>query len=195
MNADKIKKIFTEEVNSLIDAVKNGNNPYHTFSLSTIKNDFPESRTIVLRKFISEPFKIFFNADYRSEKVAQLIENHNCTALFYDKDRRVQVRCKCIAKIHYNNDLSKKIWDDTALQSRKCYMGSFPPSQALQSWDPNIPKEYFKTDPEKKDSEKGYANFTHIELEIMEIDVLQLHHDGHIRFKVEHGNKYTYLAP
>ena len=77
MNADKIKKIFTEEVNSLIDAVKNANNPYHTFSLSTIKNDFPESRTIVLRKFTSEPFKIFFNADYRRQKVAQLIGKHN----------------------------------------------------------------------------------------------------------------------
>ena len=74
-------------------------------------------------------------------------------------------------------------------------MGEFPPSQELQSWNPNIPKEYLKTDPEKKDSEKGYINFTHIELEIMEIDVLQLHHDGHIRFKVDNSNKYSYLAP
>ena len=195
MKMNKIKKIFQEEVACLIDAVKNGNNPYHTFSLSTINNDYPESRTIVLRKFILEPFKIFFNADYRSQKVTQLRDSHNCTALFYNKDRRVQVRCKCIAKIHHNNALSKKVWDNTALQSRKCYMGEFPPSQELQSWNPNIPKEYLKTDPEKKDSEKGYINFTHIELEIMEIDVLQLHHDGHIRFKVDNSNKYSYLAP
>ena len=192
---DKIKKIFDEEINYLIDAIKNSNNPYHTFALSTIKNDFPELRTIVLRKLTSEPFKIFFNADYRSQKVSQLIENHNCTALFYDKNRRVQVRCKCIAKIHYNNDLAKRVWNNTALQSRKCYMGEFAPSQMLQSWNPNIPEKYLKTDPEKRDSEKGYANFTHIELEIIETDVLQLHHDGHIRFKVDHHNKYSYLAP
>ena len=73
-------------------------------------------------------------------------------------------------------------------------MGEFKPSDILEDWHPNIPKKYLKTDPEKKDSEKGYINFTHIELDVIELDVLQLHHDGHIRFKIN-NDKYNYLAP
>ena len=73
-------------------------------------------------------------------------------------------------------------------------MGPFSPSQKLDEWHPNIPKEYLKTDPEKKHSEDGYVNFSHIELEVLESDVLCLHHDGHIRFKVDNQQNLFYLS-
>ena len=192
---NKIKKFYKEELDYLKDGIKNGGSPFHTFTLSSINEGFPESRTIVLRGLVLKPLRIYFNADYRSPKVQELLSNHLCSALFYDTRRRVQIRFKCRAIIHYQNDISKNIWAKTALQSRKCYMGPFAPSQRLDDWHPNIPMEYLQTDPEKKHSEDGYINFSHIELEIIESDILRLHHDGHIRFKADHKENLFYVSP
>ena len=72
-------------------------------------------------------------------------------------------------------------------------MGPFPPSDELESWHPNIPDEYLKTDPDKEHSEEGYINFTHIELRVTEVDILQLRHDGHIRFNIDAKNNYKFI--
>tara|TARA_B100000029_G_scaffold508928_1_gene596941 strand:+ start:739 stop:1320 length:582 start_codon:yes stop_codon:yes gene_type:complete len=192
---DQIKKLYKTELSYLNDAIKDGNSPYHTFTLSSLNNNFPEARTIVLRNLVSKPLKIFFNADYRSPKVKELLSTNDCSALFYDQQRRVQIRFSCKAIIHYQNDISKKVWQSTLLQSRKCYMGPFAPSQKLTEWHPNIPSEYLKSDPEKKHSEEGYINFSHIELEVIESDMLFLHHDGHIRFKIDNAGNSFYISP
>ena len=74
-------------------------------------------------------------------------------------------------------------------------MGPFAPGISLDKWHPNIPLEYLKTDPDREHSKEGYINFVHIELEIVRSDVLQLHHDGHIRFKVKNENDLFYVTP
>ena len=123
-----IKNILKSEIDFLNDGIKNSKNPYHTFTLSTIEKESPKARTLVLRNVATDPLKIFFNADYRSPKIKQLIDNPLCSALFYDINRRVQIRMKCNSNINYKNNISAKIWDKTALQSRKCYMGPHTPS-------------------------------------------------------------------
>ena len=192
---DKIKNLYNTELKYLTDAVKDGKSPYHTFALSSLNNNFPESRTVVLRGVSTNPLKIYFNADYRSPKVKELENSNNCTALFYDVHRRVQSRFKCQAIIHYQNDRSQKVWEATALQSRKCYMGPFAPSEKLDKWHPNIPSEYLKSDPEREHSENGYINFSHIELKVLKSDILYLKHDGHIRFKVNNQTNIFYVSP
>ena len=194
LNNSDIKKIFKSEIDFLNDGIKNSKNPYHTFTLSTLDKESPQSRTVVLRNVEIDPLKIFFNADYRSPKIKQLIDNPQCSALFYDINRRVQIRMMCNSNINYKNNISAKIWDKTALQSRKCYMGPHTPSTILDTYHPNIPLEYAKKDPDKANSEKGYDNFVHVELSIIDLDILQLHHDGHIRFKVV-GEYLSYVAP
>ena len=104
-------------------------------------------------------FRLQFNTDKRSPKINHLSNNCNCSALFYDKIRKVQLRFSCFATINNNNSKSYEKWVSTRLQSRKCYMGDFAPSYKLESWNPNIPIEYLKMDPKKEDSEIGYKNF------------------------------------
>ena len=190
-----LEEIYKKELKFLKDGIHNSKNPYHTFTLSSINGLYPESRTVVLRDFDTSSLKIYFNADYRSSKVKEFKNNHYCCALFYDQKRRVQLRFKCEAVLNHQNDVSNGIWKNTPLQSRKCYMGPYSPSKALDDWHPNIPLEYLKMDPEEKHSEEGYANFTHIELKVIELDVLELHHDGHIRFKTKDGIDFCYIAP
>ena len=192
---EDIIKIYEQEKSFLKDGIKNGKNPYHIFTLSTINNDFADSRMVVLRNIKLLPLKIYFNIDSRSPKAKQLAMKNDCTALFYDSKRRVQIRCKCTADIHNNNSISKDIWDKTAQQSRKCYMGPYEPSIKLDSWHPNIPEKYLDKDPEVQDSEQGYKNFSHIELTIIELDILQLHYSGHIRFKVNNQDQINFISP
>ena len=187
--------IYNREKQHLIDAISNGSDPYHFFSLSTIYKNIANSRMIVLRNILLKPFTIYFNCDIRSPKVKQLKEQNQCTVLFYHQKRRIQMRLKCAIKIHYKNKLTKKIWDNTPLQSRKCYMGEYKPSSTLKSWHPNVPIKYIDRDPSKKDSSLGYENFTHVALEVINTDILELHYDGHIRFRVNNKNKITFLAP
>ena len=192
---NNINEIYNTELEHLQNAIKDGSSLYHTFVLSSLNNNFPESRTVVLRNVSRDPFKIYFNADYRSSKVKELISDSACSALFYDVKRRIQIRLKCNSVINYQNDISQQIWSKTPLQSRKCYMGPFAPSQPLNEWHPNIPTEYLKKNPNKEHSEDGFINFAHIELEVIESDILQLHHDGHIRFKVDNKETFFYVSP
>ena len=74
-------------------------------------------------------------------------------------------------------------------------MGSYAPSTRLEDWDPNIPLKYLKKDPELEDSKKGYKNFAHIELEIIDLEVLQLRHDGHIRCGFNNKKEYFFISP
>ena len=194
ISINHIKDIYNRELKYLKDGILNSKNPYHFFSLSTSFDNVPESRMVVMRYFSVSPLQIFFNADFRSPKVKQLITNTNCTALFYDNIRKMQLRFKCEAVIHYRNKLSKLKWDQTLLQSRKCYMGDYTPSEMTDDWEPNIPNEYSKKDPDRDVSEIGYNNFVVMELLAHSVDILELHHDGHIRFKVE-DNKFFFIAP
>ncbi len=188
------ESIFNREINFLEDAVKNSKNSFHLFNLSTINQNLPESRTVVLRGFEKSPFRLQFNTDKRSPKINHLSNNSNCSALFYDKIRKVQLRFSCFATINNNNSKSYEKWVSTRLQSRKCYMGDFDPSYKLESWNPNIPIEYLKLNPKKEDSEIGYKNFCLIDLDVRKIDILELHHDGHIRFEYK-NNKIQFIAP
>ena len=194
ISIDHIQDIYSRELKYLKDGILNSKNPYHFFSLSTSLNNFPESRMVVMRDFSESSLRIFFNADFRSPKVKQLIINETCTALFYDNIRKMQLRFKCESVIHHRNKLSKMKWDTTPLQSRKCYMGDYTPSEITVNWEPNIPNEYSKKDPDRDASEIGYDNFVVMELIVQSVDVLELHHDGHIRFKID-DNKFFFIAP
>ena len=190
----KINDIYNEEIKYLKDAIKHASNPFHTFSLSTLNDNFPETRTVVLRKIVDNPLKIFFNTDYRSNKVKELINNQNACALFYDQSRKIQIRMNCNAVVHHKNNIALKIWNSTALQSRKCYLGPYAPSTRLDNWHPNVPDEYIEINPTEDKSQKGYENFTHIELNVIELDILKLRYNGHIRFKVKDQSLY-FVSP
>ena len=57
------ESILNREINFLEDAVKNSKNSFHLFSFSTINQNVPESRTVVLRGFEKSPFRLQFNTD------------------------------------------------------------------------------------------------------------------------------------
>lgn len=180
----EIDKILSREFSELKKSLGNAKHQYHSFCFSTINSNAPSIRTVILRDFNKKA--LLFNSDIRSNKIQDIYNNPKVSALFYDKDRRVQLRITGNAEINHQNDISKKIWSKVDLQSRKCYMGPFSPGEKLDDWAPNLPLNYLEKDPSKKDSESGYQNFCSIVFKIDSVEVLELHYDGHIRFMIEY---------
>tara|TARA_B100000131_G_C18121803_1_gene613190 strand:- start:1517 stop:2122 length:606 start_codon:yes stop_codon:yes gene_type:complete len=179
-----IEEMLSREFDQLKKSLKNAKHPYHSFCFSTINLESPSVRTVILRNF-RDRF-LFFNSDIRSSKVQDIYNNSKVSALFYDKNRRIQLRIIGKANIDYKNDASKKVWENVDLQSRKCYMGPFTPGEEMKNWVPNLPLNYIEMDPSRQDSESGYENFCSISIQIDSIEILELHYDGHVRFMVEY---------
>jgi len=171
--------ILKNEWRLLTSAIKDAKHSYHIFSISTIKNNHPELRTVVLREVNKHEKSISFHSDRRSPKYQQLIINNNVSALFYDPSLRVQLRMKGKASPVKDKDIHKNIWDDMNKASKQCYQGEIAPSGYLRN--NNLINKLSKND--SLDSNHGFENFVRVRIKISEIDVLMLHHLGHRRLK------------
>ena len=65
-------KILEEEWRNIQTGIKTSKHDYHSFVLSTTRNNNPDSRTVILRAFDLEGPSIWFNTDKRSKKILDL---------------------------------------------------------------------------------------------------------------------------
>tara|TARA_B100000003_G_C10891696_1_gene355491 strand:- start:18 stop:602 length:585 start_codon:yes stop_codon:yes gene_type:complete len=167
--------IINSECNQLRDAVTQADHPYHMFSIATSFDNQPELRTVVLRAYDDTNYILSFHTDKRSPKYQEIINNSLTTSLFYDTKRRIQLRIKGNACPSNNNNILKGLWENLSKESKACYQGIIPPSGNL----PN--DEIINTISENNKMLDGFENFSRIDIQINEIDVLMLHHLGHKR--------------
>ncbi len=173
-------KILEKEWSELSKGKIIGKHPFHTFNLSSVSDNMPNARTVVLRKVSSKNNEISFHTDTRSSKYNEILSNKNVCALFYDKKRKIQLRIAGSAYIEYNTHLSQKSWEKMTNESKICYMGPYAPSSILKEFKPNLPKilpHQIKLENERF----GYMNFCVVNIIISRIDWLSLDHKGHKR--------------
>ena len=118
-----MNKKFTEIYNSIdgdmTSAVPDYKDPFHLFYIANSSKKIPNIRTVVLRNF-SMSKKIFeFHSDIRSPKIKQLNINPNFSALFYNPDKKIQLRFSGITKILHKDASTKKRWSGISNSSRK----------------------------------------------------------------------------
>ena len=65
----------------------------------------PDARIVVLRGAFQDRNILRFHTDIRSDKIEFIKNNNQIYFLFYNKDRKIQVRATGSATIHYKNDL------------------------------------------------------------------------------------------
>ena len=189
---ENTQKIFDDIKKQLTEGVKDRKHGFHTPVFSNLYKDSSiESRIVVMRKFDSEKMIINFHTDFRSPKVNSLNKFNNSLFVFYDQELKIQLRIKTISKINNQNEITKQRWDETKLLSRKCYLTSKDPSSVTTIPEDGIPEHLTGREPEFKESEKGYPNFTVVENKIYEIDWLFLEISGHRRLKIELNNSDT----
>ena len=177
-----IKKEFLE-LNAGIEAAKH---EYHSFVLSTLRNNAPDSRTVILRSFDKKLNSISCHSDIRSSKITDIKKNNHVSALFYSKLRKTQLRIFGTASIEKKEKGIEKIWKAMTPESKICYMGPYSPSEKINSYKPNLPsitpyeinEEYEKL---------GYKNFCRIKITLKYLDILKLSYKGHER--VSYGFK------
>ena len=180
---EKFNNILKIEWKQLYLGTKSAKHPFHKFILSNSNNNQPESRIIILRSVIEDKGVIGFNTDKRSPKYKALVKNNSVSVLFYDEERKIQLRIK--GKTYISSETKRrKTWDEMALESRLCYMGKFSPSSTITKYEPNIPLQKI-TEISNKEYSKGYINFISFEIIIDSIDWLYLNSSGHKRIKFE----------
>ena len=157
------------------------------FRLPTVivnKGEFSDGRIVVLRGAFKDKRVLRFHTDLRSSKIDALKKNNNIYFLFYNKKRKIQVRAKGIATIHYQDEVTKEAWKKTQVISRKCYLASQAPGSVSDTPHPGYPKELEGKNPKIEDTEIGFDNFCVIESKIDEMEWLYLASQGHRRAKI-----------
>ena len=171
------------EVWELLDnAVQEPAEDLHLPSIATIGLDeFPRSRTVVLRGFERNRRELLIHTDFRSPKCREIEQHPSISWLFYDRGRKLQLRVRTTALLEARSPRADTAWANATASSRRAYLAPFVPSSPIDTWHPNIPEEFQRTVPPIEATEVGRENFALIVCRIEEIDRLDLGYDGHRR--------------
>tara|TARA_Y100000590_G_scaffold467363_1_gene646010 strand:- start:12396 stop:13001 length:606 start_codon:yes stop_codon:yes gene_type:complete len=192
--------LIFDNINKLLNiGASDRKHPFHTPIFSNINElNLINSRVVVLRNYDSYYKTLNFHTDYRSPKIFELTKNNNSYFVFYDNKIKIQLRINTESIIHNRNAITKKAWENTQLQSRKCYLTKKTPSSKTKIPEDGLPKHLQGVDPSRDESETGYENFTVIENIIKNIDWLRLDSSGHKRLNINLINnepKFDWLIP
>ena len=167
----------------LFQGVKDRKSDFHLLTLSTVDEyDQPQARTIVMRDFNSEKRTIRFHTDSRSKKFYDISNNNNVSLLAYDNIDKLQIRMQCEAKIYHSKEVLSDIWRKMNISSKECYSIKNSPGEIINS---PFHLDYYTNN----DDKKSFNNFAVVICEIKNIDLLFLHHEGHIRINYNWINK------
>ncbi|MFL3027789.1 MAG: pyridoxamine 5'-phosphate oxidase family protein [Candidatus Neomarinimicrobiota bacterium] len=186
------KRILDIEWLNLENGIRSAKHDYHSFILSTVRNNKPQLRTVILRDFNKTDLYLSFHTDLRSKKITDLKKNNTVGVLFYDRKRRVQLRISGVSKIVTDNHLIKSTWDKMSSDSKKCYLHQYPPSKVLNNGEINKVKDEQDTNLDNL----GLERFCKIKIIIKKLDWLNLKHDGHkrIQYVFDKNIKINWIA-
>ena len=187
MNQYNLKGIYEEIWDYLDVAVKDRKSGFHTFSLATISNGYPDNRTVVLRGCCKKTMKLSFHTNNFSNKIIDISAEHNVSALFYDKEKKIQIRIAGIANINNDNSYCKEKWENMSNQSKECYFQNINPGKTVGNPD------QIKTEKRNEMSK----SFSIIDIKVIKIDWLLLSASGHTRVKFTKENNFNgeWIAP
>ena len=185
-------KILEEEWSNIKIGAKTSKHDYHSFVLSTIRNNNPDSRTVILRAFDVTSHLMWFHTDRRSKKILDLNKNEQISALFYDRSRRVQLRINGSASVDESSQSNREIWESMSPESKLCYTGPYAPSEPLTDYAPNIIVEKSAHEMNNDDDALGLTRFCRIRIKLNSLDWLQLDHKGHKRLEFNFNEEIEY---
>ena len=175
--------IFSE----LRKAASKKKHPFKNVVLTTVKEQNPLSRLVIFRKLTMEQNLLVYT-DSRSEKIKNLRKNPNCGLLFYNNRQGLQIYFNAVSTIHQKNELTKKYWQGIVGKSSENYTTVNPPGSPINSID----KGHI-TDKDLNDK-----HFSIIEFIPVNMKILQLSRDGHIRVnfvKINNEWEGSFIVP
>ena len=108
---NNLDKVYLKIWELLKLGLQNRDLPFHIPVFICGNKNSSDGRIVVLRGVDEKEKKIWFHSDIRSNKIKILKSNPEANLLFYDKNEKIQLRISGIAKINYQNHISKKSWE------------------------------------------------------------------------------------
>jgi pyridoxine/pyridoxamine 5'-phosphate oxidase len=115
----------------LKEGVNSAKSPLHTASLATIGEDGPSVRTVVLRYCDEGQRMLACHSDIRSAKVGEAGADPRASWLFYDRERKLQLRLAGRLSVHVDDDFADSRWENTTESGRACYNTGHGPGQPV----------------------------------------------------------------
>lgn len=130
----------------------------------------PQSRMVVLRDADVDRRRIFFHTDTRSPKWDQMRKRPVVSLLFYDLERREQLRLTGRAMLHAPGDpLQGSVWNALSAWTRTTYCGG-PPGHPKAA---PVPQDTSPEAPSVAETEPGRAFFGVVGVQITSQDWYQ----------------------
>ena len=139
-----------------------------------------DARVMVLRGFDRVGWRLRFHTDARSPKCKVIGEGAPVGVLFYDRDAKLQVRCRGRGRIGTDTSLVEEAWASSTNFARRCYLGEGPgavsdtPTSGLPEWAEGV-------EPDADQLVSARENFAVLLVELQEADWFSLAHTGHRR--------------
>jgi hypothetical protein len=165
--------------------------------LSVDSHGLPSGRVLTLREANPDRHYLRFHIDRRSPKFAEWSSNPAIAAVFYDQQRRWQIRVRGHAELCFENTLARLAWDASHPMCKRTYLTLNPPGTEID-WEQvsPYPEGLARRRPNDAESEEGYRNFAVLLFHVNELDSLHLVGEGHQRFHIlDESHKVRRLAP
>ena len=182
--------VKAEIVRLLGKAARDRHSPMHTPVVATADAD---ARIMVLREFDEKHWTLRFHTDARAPKTKILRESDRVGVLFFDKDQKVQIRCRGRARIEAMSDRAQAAWEESDAYARRCYLGAAPgeirdaPSSGLPDWAEG-------ERPTEEQLAPARANFAVLIVSLESVDWYHLSNRGHRR-AIFAGGQGRWLTP
>jgi hypothetical protein len=117
----------------LREGVDSARSPLHTPCLATTGEHGPSLRTVVLRDCNEGQRTLACHADVRSAKVREAVADPRGSWLFYDRERKLQLRLGGRLSLHVDDEIADSGWEKCSALGRACYNTKHGPGEhALQ---------------------------------------------------------------
>ena len=178
----------------LRDGVRNRHHGFHLPVLSSCAEGVPDARVVVLRRVEVDERIVQCHTDQRAPKVAGLRANPRVHWLFYDFERRMQLRVQATAEVLTEGPVFDAAWDGSSLDARRCYLAPRAPGADSPQASANLPPTHLTSHPSLEESELGREQFAVVCSRVDSIDWLHLASDGHRRARFSFSDSAGWSA-
>ena len=161
----ELSEFITNAIKCIQRGVVDRKSPYRFPILSTLDKNNVSQRILVARAFDDEKMSLIVYTDSASEKFSQLKQNPNCSLLFWDSRKKLQVQVRGKANFIKNKDV---FWNKLSDNQKKEYSIKPSPGTMIKNYD-------------SYDYDDVESRFTVISIEFRELHILELCKDGHKR--------------
>lgn len=164
----------------LVRGVNDRHHGFHNIQVATVDPDgMPAVRTVILRAVRPAETTIRFHTDARAGKIRELQSQPVVAIHAYDPRAKLQLRLRGRARIHREDDVAAKAWEESLPMSKTCYRMDPGPGTPLTGPDAYQPGNAVKLAAGSPDI--GYTHFRAVVIQVDTLEWLYLAAAGHRR--------------